>query len=682
MGLSTREIRVVEVLLRHPEGMTANDVADRLGVSARTGHRDLDRASRFLDPHGLALVRRSGRGLSVEGPDEARESALGALGEMNPSGLMPEERRLSLLRTLLGSRDPIKLRALASRSRVAVGTVSRDLDELEGWLSDFGLDLLRKPGYGVEVSGSERDLRQAMSYLVLRDLEEPPNPARSSDLLDEGRLSRSKALVSKMAGDLPYALADDAVTSLGVHVAVMVERLSRGNTVDLDAQTRSRLRDAVEHEHARRLAKSVEESFELEVPEEEVSYVTMHLRGAKLRDEEAIRLYPGGPDLEIASRVKALIHYVEAETGVSLAGDGSLYAGLLAHTERAIHRLRDSVRTYNPLLDELKRDYPALFDLVEGGVKKIFADEDFPEEEVGFVVMHIGAALDRGQGSFPRTALVICPSGIGSSRMLSSRLEKEFPQIQQIRNSSLSELDAVGSGEFDLVVSTVELSGVSEEDYVRVQPLLPEEEVEKIRTHLKGKSRDARLAERAVSESLEVTGGGQEKFHQMAEATQTIADLMDDAFLADDHQARGSVTGAVGLMCESLAHRGLVTDAKSLESALFDRMEVGGIGIPGTTLALFHARDRSVVRPNFSIHAFDEPLDIEGMDGEEMRVRRSLLMVAPPELSPVALEAISEISVAIVERPEEREDLENGSQERIIAVLQSIFARYLQSKLT
>lgn len=681
MALSVREIRVIESLLRHPDGLTANDIAESLGVSSRTVHRDLVAASEFLEDRDLFLARQSGRGLKVEGTDEAREHALDALREMNPSELTPEERRLSLLRTLLAAGEPVKLRALAYKLEVAVGTVSRDLDEIEEWLSEFRLSLLRKPGYGVEVTGAERDLRETMSHLVLHDESSPARrDSLSPDLINPETLPKIRAMTSEMAAGLPYVLADDAITDLGVHAAIMVERLSRGKRMELDEEALERLREADEHGHARSFGAAIEEAFGVEVSGEEVAYVTMHLRGAKLRDDEGLDLRSRDADLETASRVKALVHYVEDETGMPLAGDGSLYSGLLAHTERAVARLRDGMRIYNPLLSEMKEDYPALFDLVENGTKKVFADEDFPEEEIGFLAMHFGAALDRGQGSFPRNVLVICSAGIGSSRMLSARLEKAFPQIQFLKNASLPELGEISPDDYDLVVSTVPLD-MPEDSYVRVQPLLSEEEIESIRIHLRGRSRASRLADRAMSESLEVTGGGEEKFHQMAEATQTIADLMDDAFLAD-HEARGSVPEAVRHMCASLAERGLATDAGSLEAALFARMELGGIGIPGTTLALFHARNEAVVRPNFSAHSFDTPLELAGMDGEEMRVRRSLLMAAPLELSPVALEAISEISVAIVERPAERDALESGSEDRILAVLRSIFARYLQNKLS
>ncbi len=76
MGLPIREIRLIEVLLRHPEGLTADDLADRLGVSARTVHRDLQPAGEFLASYDLTLVRQAGRGINVEGPDSARARAL------------------------------------------------------------------------------------------------------------------------------------------------------------------------------------------------------------------------------------------------------------------------------------------------------------------------------------------------------------------------------------------------------------------------------------------------------------------------------------------------------------------------------------------------------------------------------------------------------------------------------
>ena len=482
MGLSAREIRLIEVLLRHPNGLTAGGIADRLNVSTRTVHRDLQPASNFLGSHDLRLVRQSGRGVSVEGSSEALEQALDSLREMGPVSLPPHERQLSLLSVLLMAEQPIKLRALASRLKVAIGTVSRDLDEMEGWLAEFGLSLVRKRGSGVEISGREGDRRRAIRHLIsenldetallshLQELEEKAGTSSSEraaggiteqllGLIDEERLQRVKSLTQSMVRNLPYPIADDAFADFTIHVALMVERRLQGGDLAMDEEMLQRLQKMDEYAYARSLAGDIEENFDVTVPDEEIGYVTTHLRGTKLRENDALQDYFETSDLEVASQVKTLVHYVEDQTRVELAGDSSLYTGLLAHLERAIYRLRENLSIHNPLLEDVKEDYPALFELVSEGMEKVFVQERVPEEEVGFVAMHFGAALDRAQGSFPQLVLVLCSSGIATSKMLASRLENAFPQIQTIKNSSLFDLEELNLDGFDLVVSTVSLPG-------------------------------------------------------------------------------------------------------------------------------------------------------------------------------------------------------------------------------
>src|ERR687894_2411553 len=109
MGLSAHEVELIGALLRHPDGLAVADLADRLGVSARTVHRDLRSASEFLGPRGLTLVRRAGRGVRVEGTSGARERALEDLSDVASAVLSPEERRLPLPPRPPRAGEPIKL---------------------------------------------------------------------------------------------------------------------------------------------------------------------------------------------------------------------------------------------------------------------------------------------------------------------------------------------------------------------------------------------------------------------------------------------------------------------------------------------------------------------------------------------------------------------------------------------
>jgi kynurenine formamidase len=107
-----------------------------------------------------------------------------------------------------------------------------------------------------------------------------------------------------------------------------------------------------------------------------------------------------------------------------------------------------------------------------------------------------------------------------------------------------------------------------------------------------------------------------------------------------------------------------------------------GIGVEtvGTDAGMAHSFD-----PAFPCHHFLSGANKYGITQLQNLARLpatgSLLMVAPLDISTLALEAISEISVAMVEQPAERETFETGSEAQVVAVLQNIFARYLRDKL-
>src|SRR5699024_12871995 len=70
-----------------------------------------------------------------------------------------------------------------------------------------------------------------------------------------------------------------------------------------------------------------------------------------------------------------------------------LLKDLVAHLQPAIYRLKQQMSIKNPMVDQIKRDYPDLFALIKSGVQETFPDIDFPDEEIGYLVLHFGSAL-------------------------------------------------------------------------------------------------------------------------------------------------------------------------------------------------------------------------------------------------------------------------------------------------
>ncbi len=101
-------------------------------------------------------------------------------------------------------------------------------------------------------------------------------------------------------------------------------------------------------------------------------------------------------------------------------------------------------------------------------------------------MLHFGSALEIKKEEAKVKALVVCSSGIGSSKMLASRLKKESLEIESFDMSSLIELKGREVQSYDMIVSTVPIP-YENIDYIMVSPLLNEEDANQVKQYIKRK---------------------------------------------------------------------------------------------------------------------------------------------------------------------------------------------------
>lgn len=120
--------------------------------------------------------------------------------------------------------------------------------------------------------------------------------------------------------------------------------------------------------------------------------MTIHLRSANRSFQTEYRI--DEIELDIALRTKKLIDFISNKTGYHLNENDSLYEGLVSHLEPAMNRLKEKMRIYNPLTQQIKKDYFLLFMAIEEGVERFFPEIEFPEDEIAFLVLHFGSVLE------------------------------------------------------------------------------------------------------------------------------------------------------------------------------------------------------------------------------------------------------------------------------------------------
>lgn len=104
--------------------------------------------------------------------------------------------------------------------------------------------------------------------------------------------------------------------------------------------------------------------------------------------------------------------------------------------------------------------------------------------------------------------------------------------------------------------------------------------------------------------------------------------------------------------------------------ALLARERLGGIGIPGTGLALFHTRLNEIKRPVFVFLDLKTEAQVASMaDGNE-RIKRAILMLAPEALAEQELAFMSFVSILLIGSDDETALFYQGREREITQFLE------------
>ncbi|UZJ78836.1 BglG family transcription antiterminator [Fictibacillus sp. KU28468] len=701
MYISARERLIFEILLSKKEEMTVKDLADEIDVSTRTIHRDLKELENTLKEYELELIKKSGVGIQIIGDEHRMEELKLALFHLSYNEYTPEERQTMIFCSLLEAKEPVKLVSLAHDLNVTIATISNDLTKLESRLLEFDLTLVRKRGYGVEITGDEKAKRRAMSQIIAQNLNETEflsivkeNIQKKSlhtadsiserllGLVEKNRLLTVEKAIEEVNEELPYPIADSAYIGLVVHLTLAIERILQGENINMDEAFLETLKTAPEYKAAEKIIEKLKKVIHADIPEAEVGYITMHLQGAKLRQDKGYLLEESS--FQTALKAKSLMMFVGEKTGIELLGNASLFQGLVTHLKPALYRIKQNMGISNPLMPKIKKDYEDLFHIVQDGAAAIFPDLHVPDEEVAYLVMHFGSALMNGRHAERLKALVICSTGIGTSKMLATRLKREIPEIKELKNVSLFELNKMDTEEYDLVISTILLPDYHS-PYIVISPIPNEEELQKVKQYI-AETAGAHSEEKR-SALLETSTGEKdpkqflEGLESIKKYTDSIVDLLQGFKLTPVHGRKG-VELILKEACEALAAAGALHSSEQVAAALFEREKLGGLGIPNTELVLYHARSDEVVKPSFTIYGLEDAIRVPAMDQTVIEAGNILLLLAPSEYSSQGLEVLSFISSIIIENEQSIALFESKDEQKLSAYLAEKFDQFYKEKLT
>ncbi|MCL6488817.1 MAG: PRD domain-containing protein [Alicyclobacillus mali] len=657
--LTDRQKLLLLELVRHSEGVDPSEAARRLDVSRRTLQRDLRAVAGWLRPFRVRMESQGGR-LCLQASPQELGRIEAELGPVTSRTLVvtPRQRAALLALWLLAEPGPLKLAYLGKVLDAAPASLSSDLNDLAPWLRARHMTLVRRQGFGVLVEGSEVARREAMADIVYEQIS-PYQLARI--ITREGDLSHPVArwLVQFVPQSVLKGLADTVEAVLGaaeppveeadrsevwLYAVIQWLRAARRGLVratDLDEGARPG-----DVALAKELLTSVEKATGLSAlaTEPEIRYMARHLAGLRVRLEDDFRLLPSNVTaLDLAHR---FVRAVEDITRLPFASDPLLVSGLAQHLAPVLDRVRAGLPIRNPLLEEVKARYPDLFSAAESAAHEVFAAHGLrlPDEEIGFLAMHLGASRERRWAEEKWRAVIVCPHGLSSARLLASRVRKELPEVsvQEVASAkSAAHMNA------DLILSTVSLpeSGVP---VVVVSPFLTEEDLRAIRLALAKMERPARTSLKP-GETLTGASKWASRLASLARTATIRAETV------------GEVIRLVGL---DLVRQGRASDAESIVEAIERRERLGSVVLPDRQLAVLHARTDGIDSPFVGVYRLERPIWMRGV-AEDEPVSVFLVLLAPVHEDPVVIDGLGRISAALVESEALVEALKSADEEEI-----------------
>lgn len=492
--MNDRQKGILHMLLtEHRPHIRVQDIAAELNCSEKTIRNDFDEIERYLAEHTTAkLLRKPGTGVALTIGERDKEKLLSALfwSASNKEYHTDVNRSAAILYRLLMETRPTTIQELAAQHFVNKAAIKKDLDRFQPWLKKYNLSIVSKQKVGVTAEGEERDKRTALSKLS--QLTGQAGNQFIKDRFAPHEIELVARELKQLETDAGLFFTDEAMDNLLVHTLLMVRRTKLKQPISFLEQEKSLIREKREFPWTDAFVRRLERVFAVRFPEDEVAYLTAHILGGKIRSQTRIEagLPAGGPSGSADDRgrvsglVESLVQKMSALTLVEFARDPILLEGLRIHLYSAVNRLSYGLIVTNPMLLDIKKMYPYMFDMVIGATRGIGGELPFaiPEEEAAYLTLHFQAAVERlsQPAAKPKRIITVCHMGIGVSQILRTKLERKFLDLQVIDSVRKADLPAyLAREDADFIVSTIPLENVVP-PHIVVSPLLDSGEIRKI----------------------------------------------------------------------------------------------------------------------------------------------------------------------------------------------------------
>lgn len=693
--LMSRQKQIIQILTKstNKNPITISTIAEILNVSSRTVLREMPKIEEWLDENGFNFIKKPGVGLIIDESLENQQLILELLEVENvQKEYSKEERKRIILSELLIAKEPLKLFYFTNQLKVSEGTLSNDLYGIEDWLKAFDIKLIRRQGVGIYLEGNEKNYRKVLSDILYRTLEEKelikllkkslnsPSSENSIEFSIENRMLNFidktiikgiEKIVSELEEKFNFKLIDSDYIGLVVHISLAVQRIKNGEKISMDKSSLSELEILPEFAVATEITEKLEKVFTIEIPKDEIGYITMHLKGARLRlnkVENDIDL----DNLDIKQISNYIITEVENDFNIEIINKQKLSKDIYNHLVPAISRMSMKLNIRNPLLENIKEQYSEIYHSCENAceiLKKITKIDKIPESEVAYIAMHIAAAIEENLKNENLSVVIACPTGVGTSKLLGVNIKKEFPNLDIKNSISVINIDTkkLKDDGIDFIISTVDLD--VDYRYICLNPMFLQKDKIKLKEFIHRYSKQ-RITKKIIKKELKCD---KDKIKNITNLGTEIISILEEVRVREINNVK-TVNDLIGIASSVFAEN--VNHAKEMKKLLLEREEKSSTYLNGFNMMLLHCKDKKITSCKFGVIRLNEKL-IE--DGKEINF--AIISLIPEKNTQTQINIMSHINGEIIERESLRNSIMKISEEELTSIIEKILGDLYRKEL-
>lgn len=505
MELNKSCIEILKYLKEKDDYVKVQELAEIHKLTDRAIRYKIDKIEEFLVKNGFQyLDRQHLKGIKLIVEPGLNEFLDSFLGEYTPYRYVysKNERFEFIVMKILQSKEPVKLSYFQSKLCVSKNTIFKELELIEKWLDERNLEIIRKPRVGIIVEGNEENKRKAIreitsetisaedivNYVKKGTVKSKINNLQFDTLFSDIDVDFIDSLIKSAEEELNKEFSDEAYGSLITHLTIMIKRVELYANISIPKINLENLKTGKEYEVAKKNLQKIEIHYNIKVPEEEINYITLHLLGSKvLKTNEIYNINEYNPD-NLYDVCKKMTQEIEKIYSVDFGiKRDKVVEGLVLHLRPSIYRIKFNLKLINPLYDEIRINYNELF--LNTKLASIYLEEfigsKIDDHEISYIALHFGAALRNAKEDEKKILkiILVCGTGLGTAKMAASQILNKF-QVEIVDTVSSRMVKDLKGIEYDFIISTVDIPDISNDSYIKVNPLMLKKDYEKLSKYL------------------------------------------------------------------------------------------------------------------------------------------------------------------------------------------------------